>query len=114
MVWHPAYVVRKYMVPPEQGDADMMERVGSWGDPAFVTETLTSAGFDDVGVKKCDLDVAVPAEADIPASLLIGMVDAAQRDAALADWRRQRESLTRDGKLQLDLRMHLITARRPN
>ena len=97
MVWHPAYVVRKYMVPPEQGDADMMERVGSWGDPAFVTETLTSAGFDDVGVKKCDLDVAVPAEADIP-----------------ADWRRQRESLTRDGKLQLDLRMHLITARRPN
>jgi len=113
MAWSPAHVVVKYLPPPEEGEADTLERAGSWGDPSFAKEVMASAGFVDVRVSECNLDVDAPAETDIPLSILTGMVDSQHRETALAEWKQHRESLTEGDVLRLDLRMNLITGRTP-
>jgi len=113
MVWMPVHVISSFMPPPDEAAPNTVERAGSWGDPAFVNDALTSAGFIQVAVEERNLDVAVPADTDLPASLLAGVVDAADRDAVLEAWQRQRASLVDGDVLRLDLKMNLITASAP-
>ena len=55
-------------------------------DPGYATEALTAAGFTDAAVEERNLDIDLPADTDIPASLLTGVVDQAHRDAVLEAW----------------------------
>ena len=113
MVWSPAHVVVKYLPPPEEGAADTIERAGSWGDPSFAKDVMTSAGFVDVRVEERNVDVEAPSDTDIPASILAGMVDAKHRETALAEWQQHRASLTDGDVMRLDLKMYLITGCAP-
>lgn len=114
MAWCPALIIAKYLPPREQeAAAATVERAGSWGDASFATDVMTSAGFIEVRVAECNIDAELPAEADLPASLLTGMVDPSHRETVLAEWQAQRTQRISGGVLRLDLRMNLITGRVP-
>jgi len=114
MAWTPAHIVIKYLPPPEENAADTIERAGSWGDPAFAKDVLTSAGFTDVSVEERNVDAEVPPETDLPASLLTGVVDADHRETVVSEWQEHRARLTDGGVMRLDLKMNLITGRVPS
>ena len=80
------HVIIPFLPPPEEGAENTIERAGSWGDPGYATEALTAAGFTDAAVEERNLDIDLPADTDIPASLLTGVVDQAHRDAVLEAW----------------------------
>jgi len=114
MTWSPSHVIAPFLPPQREGEANTIERAGSWGDPAFVMEVLTSAGFTDVAVEERNLDVDLPADTDLPASLLAGMVDESHRDSVQEAWQRHRASLMNGDVLRFDLKMNLITASVPS
>ena len=113
MAWSPAHVIIPFLPPPEEGAENTIERAGSWGDPDYATEALTSAGFTDVVVEERNLDIDLPADTDIPASLLTGVVDEADKDAVLSAWQSHRASLIDGDVMRYDLKMNLITAAAP-
>ncbi len=113
MTWHPVHVVLPYLSVEEDeppGEANVIERASSWEDPAFVHDVLTSAGFKDVAVEAKNVDVDLPTDTDLPASILTGMVEEADKEALLQAWKRQLRSKITGDVMRLDLKMNLITA----
>ena len=113
MAWSPAHVIIPFLPPPEEGAENTIERAGSWGDPGYATEALTAAGFTDAALEERNLDIDLPADTDIPASLLTGVVDQAHRDAVLEAWQSHRAGLIDGDVMRYDLKMNLITATAP-
>lgn len=113
MKWHPVHILVKYLPPRDEDATDKKKLTGSWSDAAFAKEVLSTAGFRDIQLEEVNIDAEVPAEADIPASTLVGGVNPAHRDTVLQEWREKRARLTSGSVMQLDLRMYLITARIP-
>ena len=76
MAWSPAHVVVTYLPPPEEGAADTIERAGSWGDPSFAKDVMTSAGFVDVRVEERNVDVEGYCQVGESRPNIVGLKDA--------------------------------------
>ena len=113
MKWHPVHILVKYLPPPDENATDTKKRTGSWSDPAFAKSVLSSAGFSDVQVEAYNVRADLPAETDLPASFLVGVVDPIHHDSVLREWQETRKRLTNHNVMTLDLLMNLITARVP-
>ncbi len=105
----PGPIIAKY----QMFEDDTSARAGSWADPTFATDVLTTAGFKDVRLVEHTVDAKVPPDTDVPESTWIGSVEKEHRAAALADWRDHLSNLVVDGVMYLELKMCLVAAHLP-
>lgn len=113
MKWHPVHIIAKYLPPCDEDAPAPKKQTGSWGDPDFAKDVLSSAGFSDIQVEALNIDAELPAETDMPTAFLVGAVEAKHRDTVLREWYETRERFTDGNVMHLDLMMNLITSRVP-
>lgn len=114
--WFPVGVMAKYAPSPASPPPpDGAPRPGPFalGDPAYVRQILTAAGFTDVAHKVVEREAVVPEDSLYERRIVAGL-DPARRDEAWQELMALAESMrTSSGDIRLRLAAQVFSARTP-